>query len=124
MKILRQILTTSIPFLAGINLILAQEKSSFFATKTEVKSGIELISGNDDHIFLGEDNEWLATYAKKKLETAHYDYFVFGHRHLPMTIPVGLQSTYFNIGDWITHYTYGVFDGERFDLKTFKATTD
>ena len=80
----------------------------------------KLISGNDDHIFLGEENEWLASYAKRKLETEHYDYFVFGHRHLPMQIKVGAASTYFNLGDWITHYTYGVYDGETFELKEFE----
>lgn len=81
----------------------------------------KLISGNDDHIFLGEDNEWLAAYAKRKLETAHYDYFVFGHRHLPMTIEVGEQSTYHNLGDWIHHYTYGVYDeNSGFEIKKFQ----
>lgn len=79
----------------------------------------KLISGDEDHRFLGEENEWLALYAKRKLETAHYDYFVFGHRHLPMEIQVGEKTTYFNLGDWISHYTYGVFDGKKFSLKTF-----
>lgn len=80
----------------------------------------KLISGDDDKEFLGEENEWLVQYAKRKLEKKHYDYFVFGHRHLPMEIKVGTDSTYFNLGDWINHYTYGVFDGERFELKKFK----
>ena len=79
----------------------------------------KLISGDDDVKFLGEDNEWLVQYAKRKLETAHYDYFVFGHRHFPMEINVGENSTYFNLGDWITYYTYGVFDGESFRLEKF-----
>lgn len=79
----------------------------------------KLISGSDDVKFLGEDNEWLVQYAKRKLETKHYDYFIFGHRHFPMNIKVGENSTYFNLGDWITHYTYGVFDGEAFELKRF-----
>lgn len=77
----------------------------------------KLISGDEDAKFLGEENEWLAQYAKRKLETKHYDYFIFGHRHMPMEIPVGNQSTYYNIGDWIHHYTYGVFDGNTFQLK-------
>lgn len=80
----------------------------------------KLISGDDDQHFLGEENEWLATYAKRKLETAHYDYFIFGHRHLPMTIEVGKNATYYNLGDWINFYTYGVFDGNEFELKTFE----
>lgn len=79
----------------------------------------KLISGEEDKAFLGEENEWLALYAKRKLETKHYDYFVFGHRHLPMEIKVGENASYFNLGDWISHYTYGVFDGEKFELKKF-----
>jgi len=80
----------------------------------------KLISGDEDVKFLGEDKEWLVKYAQRKLECKHYDYFIFGHRHLPMEIKVGENSTYFNLGDWITHFTYGVFDGERFELKKFE----
>lgn len=79
----------------------------------------KIISGEEDKKFLGEENEWLALYAKRKLETKHYDYFVFGHRHLSMEIKVGENSTYFNLGDWISQYTYGVFDGSKFELKEF-----
>lgn len=80
----------------------------------------KLISGEEDKEFLGEENEWLAMYAKRKLETKHYDYFIFGHRHFPMEIKVGENSSYINLGDWITHFTYGVFDGNTFELKTFE----
>ena len=77
----------------------------------------KLISGEEDVKFLGEENEWLVQYAKKKLETKHYDYFVFGHRHLPMEIEVSNTSKYINLGDWITHFTYAVFDGKELGLK-------
>lgn len=79
----------------------------------------KLISGDEDKEFLGEEEEWLALYAKRKLETKHYDYFIFGHRHLPMELKVGENSTYINLGDWIHHYTYGVFDGEKYELKKY-----
>lgn len=81
----------------------------------------KLISGEEDVKFLGEDKEWLVQYAKRRLESKHYDYFIFGHRHFPMEIKVGENSTYFNLGDWITHFTYGVFDGERFVLERFEG---
>lgn len=81
----------------------------------------KLISGVEDKTFLGEEKEWLAQYAKRKLEINHYDYFIFGHRHLPLKIQVSDTSTYINLGDWITHFTYGVFDGETFKLKEFKT---
>lgn len=80
----------------------------------------KLISGAEDIKFLGEENEWLAQYAKRKLETRHYDYFLFGHRHLPMELSVGENSTYINTGDWISHFTYAVFDGEKLELIKFE----
>ena len=80
----------------------------------------KLISGDEDIKFLGEDNEWLAQYAKRKLEQKHYDYFLFGHRHMPMEIEVGENSIYINTGDWISHFTYAVFDGEKLALKTYQ----
>ncbi|MBB6681799.1 UDP-2,3-diacylglucosamine diphosphatase [Aequorivita sp. 609] len=82
----------------------------------------KLISGDEDKEFLGEDKEWLAQYSKRKLESKHYDYFIFGHRHLPMEINVGENSTYFNLGDWINYYSYGVFDGEKFELQNFNTS--
>lgn len=82
----------------------------------------KLISGNEDEIFLGEDKEWLAQYAKRKLEQQHYDYFIFGHRHLPLEINLNGKSTYMNLGDWISHYTYAIFDGTTLQLKKVDAT--
>ncbi len=80
----------------------------------------KLISGAEDVRFLGEESEWLVQYAKRKLENEHFDYFIFGHRHLPLEIPLSETSTYFNLGDWIQYYTYGVFDGNKFKLEKFK----
>ena len=80
----------------------------------------KLISGQEDIKFLGEENEWLAQYAKRKLEQKHYDYFLFGHRHLPMEIQVGKNSKYINTGDWISHFAYAVFDGNELTLKTYQ----
>ena len=80
----------------------------------------KLISGVDDATFLGEDKEWLILYCKKKLEEAHRDYFVFGHRHLPLDIQLNDSSKYINLGDWITYFTYGVFDGEEIELREYK----
>ncbi len=80
----------------------------------------KLISGEEDKEFLGEENEWLVQYAKRKLEDDHFDFFVFGHRHLPLEINLKENSTYFNLGDWISQYTYGVYDSQGFKLLEFK----
>ncbi len=80
----------------------------------------KLISGDDDAKFLGEDNEWLVQYCKRKENEQHRDYYIFGHRHLPLNIRLSEHSKYINLGDWIQYYTYGEFDGTTLELKTFK----
>lgn len=82
----------------------------------------KLISGEEDVKFLGKENEWLYQYCLRKLASKHYDYFVFGHRHLPLEIELNENSKYINLGDWIRYFTYGVFDGEKMELKVYKET--
>ena len=79
----------------------------------------KLISGDEDVKFLGEDEEWLVQYCKRKVQENHRDYFIFGHRHLPMEIGVGQGAKYINLGDWIGYFTYGEFDGTQMHLKTY-----
>ncbi len=79
----------------------------------------KLISGEEDVKFLGEENEWLVQYCKQKLQIKHIDYFLFGHRHLPMEINLAPNSKYINTGDWITHFTYAVFNGNEIMLKSY-----
>ncbi|WP_205757888.1 UDP-2,3-diacylglucosamine diphosphatase [Lutibacter sp. HS1-25] len=79
----------------------------------------KLISGEDDVTFLGEENEWLILYCKKKLTQKKYDYFVFGHRHLPLEIVLSDTSKYINTGDWIRYFTYAVFNGDEMLLKSY-----
>ena len=82
----------------------------------------KMISGEEDKEFLGEDKEFLIIYAKEKLKTEKIDYFIFGHRHLPMVLDLNAgQSKYINLGDWIGYFTYGVFDGDHFELKTYEG---
>lgn len=78
----------------------------------------KIISGDADAQFLGDEKEWLVQYCKRKLETKHYDYFVFGHRHLPLEIDLNDKSKYINLGDWISYFTYATFDGTDLKLLT------
>lgn len=69
--------------------------------------------------FRGEENEMLVQHARKMAEKAHFDYLIFGHRHMAVDYPLNEKSRYINLGDWIDHYTYGEFDGKEFQLKTY-----
>lgn len=85
--------------------------ANYFSRKSRQKTG------SSDEKFLGEENEWLIIYSKDVLKTQHYDYFVFGHRHLPLKLQLNNNSYYINLGDWITNFTYAEFDGNNFDIK-------
>jgi UDP-2,3-diacylglucosamine hydrolase len=72
------------------------------------------VTGSDDALFLGEEKEWLIIYSREVLKREHFDYFIFGHRHLPIDFLLDNKgSRYINLGDWIRYYTYAVFDGEQ-----------
>ncbi len=68
--------------------------------------------------FRGEEQEEIVRFCKQTLENKHFDYFIFGHRHIPIDLPLTNHSRYINTGDWITWFTYAVFDGETANLKT------
>lgn len=74
-------------------------------------------TGSGDEHFLGEENEWLVAYSKEKLKEKHFDYFIFGHRHLPIDFQLQPNSRYVNIGDWIKYNSYAVFDGMNLFLE-------
>ena len=70
-------------------------------------------------VFLGEENEWLIIYCKEVLQKEQYDYFIFGHRHLPIDYTLNENSRYINLGEWINYDSYAVFNGETTELKYF-----
>ncbi|MDY6799891.1 MAG: UDP-2,3-diacylglucosamine diphosphatase [Bacteroidota bacterium] len=70
--------------------------------------------------FEGEDKEWLILYSKKILKSKDFDFMIYGHRHLPMDLQLNEKTRYINLGDWITNFTYAVFDGKNMELKKFK----
>jgi UDP-2,3-diacylglucosamine hydrolase len=88
--------------------------ADFFSKKSRAKTG------TTNEVFLGEDKEWLVIYCKEILQKQQYDYFIFGHRHLPLDIKLNAQSNYINLGDWIQYFTYAIFDGEKTTLEYYK----
>jgi UDP-2,3-diacylglucosamine hydrolase len=78
-------------------------------------------TGSDDDIFLGEDKEFLVVHGRDVLKEEFFDYFIFGHRHLPLDITLqdDPKSRYVNLGDWISYFTYAEFDGTELHLKEY-----
>ncbi|MDX1629136.1 MAG: UDP-2,3-diacylglucosamine diphosphatase [Fulvivirga sp.] len=82
------------------------------------RSRISNLKKEEDN-FKGE-KEFLWQYCKKIEAEEHHDYYIFGHRHLPLDLPVGDNSRYFNLGEWVNYSTFGVFEGEKFELLEFE----
>ena len=72
-----------------------------------------------DEVFYGEEKEILVAFCRNELKKSHFDYFIFGHRHLVLDITVGENSRYINLGEWVTKPTYAVFDGKELKLLPF-----
>jgi UDP-2,3-diacylglucosamine hydrolase len=70
-----------------------------------------------EKVFLGEDKERLIQYVKQKLTEEHFDFFILGHRHLPLDIKISDRCRYINVGDWIRNFSYVEFDGNKLELK-------
>ncbi len=71
--------------------------------------------------YRGDESEEHVIFANRLLGKEHFDYFVFGHRHLPYNVALrNGTSRCINIGDWLWHFTYGVFDGNKMEIKEFR----
>jgi UDP-2,3-diacylglucosamine hydrolase len=74
--------------------------------------------------FIGDgfksEDEGLYVFSYKLLKKEFFDFFVFGHRHLLIDMPIGKKSEFILLGEWISLFSYGVFDGEKFELKKYK----
>jgi UDP-2,3-diacylglucosamine hydrolase len=93
--------------------------ASYFSRKSRAKA----IAQKKDTVFLGEEKEWLIIYCKEVLQKQHIDFFVFGHRHLPINFNLNKSSLYINLGDWLQYYSYAVFDGQQLELKYYQEVS-
>ena len=92
--------------------------SFWIARASSLKS--RAVTGNSDEIFEGAEKEWLYVFCKDYLSNHKVDYFIFGHRHLPLELDIENKATYINLGDWIRYNSYAVFDGNKLELKYYK----
>lgn len=92
----------------GMRLALYSSKNSRYKTGEAKKE-----------TFQGIDNEWLAQYALKKNTELPRDYFIFGHRHLPLQLKLNENCHYINLGDWLHYSSYAVLENQTIQLFYF-----
>ena len=113
-KIMKKVFTSKIAqFLYSLlHPWLAFKIARYFSHNSRIMNEVEQ--------FLGEDKEWQVIYAKEVLQKQHVDYFLFGHRHIVLELPIGEGSKFINLGDWVKYFTYAEFDGNTCEIKYFE----
>ena len=77
------------------------------------------INGTEPTPSMGED-EALLKYCRGIHKKQKHDFYVFGHRHLPLEMDVDPNSKYYNLGEWVSQCYYLVFDGDEAKLQHFE----
>ncbi len=76
-------------------------------------------TGSAEEVFYGEDKEWLIIHSREVLKEKNIDFFIFGHRHLPIDYRLNKASRYINLGDWISYCSYALYDGTELQLLSY-----
>lgn len=78
------------------------------------------IAGGDEP-FKGEKEESLVCFAKNELQKLpDINYFIFGHRHIMLDLMLRKESRIIILGDWISYFSYAIFDGQNLTLEIFE----
>ncbi|MFH1161288.1 MAG: UDP-2,3-diacylglucosamine diphosphatase [bacterium] len=97
----------------GIPLALFWSRKSRYAAMAREKKDL------DRTLHLIERR--ITTYSMAILrEHPGLDFLIYGHYHYPMDKLLDSRTRQIVLGDWLTHFTYAVFDGEDVRLLTFE----
>ncbi len=77
-----------------------------------------------EDMYFGKEQEWLQIYCNEYLQKEDsIDYFIFGHRHLPIFATLNNQkSRYINLGDWLNYFTYAVLENNKVSLLQYESS--
>jgi UDP-2,3-diacylglucosamine hydrolase len=86
--------------------------ASFLSRRSRANGGAK------DATYNGPQTEWLFQYVQELAQKQDHDYYLFGHRHLPLHLKHG-NALYINTGDWLQYCTFARFDTETLELFTW-----
>lgn len=87
----------------------------YFSAKSRQYTG-------DEDPFGPAEKEWLVHFSEQHSSFFNLDYYIFGHRHLPIDYLLSNQkSRYINLGEWLFTCSYGAWDGVEFKLLFYES---
>jgi UDP-2,3-diacylglucosamine hydrolase len=87
--------------------------ASYWSRKSRISSS------KNTEAFQNKESEFLWVYCTEVERTQHHDFYIFGHRHLPLELKIAENSRYINLGEWVNFNSYAIYDGKEVELKTF-----
>jgi len=76
--------------------------------------------GKNDNMSI-HNEEMLIHFAETEaIANPEIDYFIFGHRHIPIIQNVSDNAEIIILGDWLTHFSYGVFEDGKMRIEYYK----
>jgi len=99
---------------SGLHPTLGMGFGHWWSNNSRLAKGVSLE-------FMGEEKEDLFRHSKKVLENEKIDYFIYGHRHLPIITALNSDSVIVILGDWIQKGTYAEWDGISLELKELES---
>ena len=100
--------------------IFARLHPDFALTLAHAWSKSNRLSKLDEKEEFKVKNECMYRFAQNYLEKEWIDYFIFGHRHRMADVEIERGSRFILLGEWITNFSYGTFDGKTFMLNKFR----
>ena len=100
--------------------LFARLHPNFGLSLAQYWSGKSRSANHVKEIKIKDEKEWLVQYSNHLLREQHFDYLIFGHRHLPLDITLSNNSRYINLGEWINFNSFAVFDGVNLQLEYFE----
>ena len=76
--------------------------------------------GDVEGFDIDKEKSDICIFAKDYLKThPEINYFIFGHRHVDVDYMINSTCRFIVLGDWITKFTYAVFEGESLILENY-----
>ncbi len=83
-------------------------------------SGMSRMNNNGTIDQFDPKTDYLYNFCNELEKKNHHDYYIFGHRHIPLEIQLNDNSTYINLGEWISNPHYASFDGNKVLLHRYQ----
>ena len=106
--------------------IFTHKTSKWLFSRLHPDSGLKLshslsrILKGESPDYLGSEKEYLEQFCRKHYtKNTEINFYIFGHRHLPLDVKIADDCRYINTGDWINHFSYAVFEKENIELQYF-----